>query len=327
MIGSRGHFSYVLTGLDDRPDVELAGVSPGVEGDSVEGILAWCGKNGRTPEVVPDYRDMLDRFLPDVVCVDGPFERHAAMCIEAFGRGIHVFSEKPVATTLSDLAALRAAHAKAGVHFAGMMGLRYDPAFYAAWEQVRQGAVGDVRMVNARKSYKLGERPEFYRHRDSYGGTIPWVGSHGIDWILWYAGAQVTSVCARHSTVGNRGHGELEATAICQFELERDILATLSIDYLRPMAAPTHGDDRVRVVGTEGVIEVRDGGVFLIRRGGEGEQTIEPACDREIFRDFVSQIEGRGPGLVSADETFELTRICLLALQSADQGRIVSCRT
>jgi len=252
---------------------------------------------------------------------------HADMCLEAFRRGMAVFCEKPVALTPADLARLRSAHADSGVHFAAMMGLRYDPAFFTAWRAVRDGAIGAVRLIDARKSYRLGQRPAFYHRRETYGGTIPWVGSHAIDWIHWFSGAPFRTVYGAHSTRHNRDHDQLELTALCQFTLGDEIFASASIDYLRPPRAPTHGDDRVRVAGTEGVIEVRGGAVYLINDHADGEQTPACECPRQIFCDFVDQVRGRSEALLDAADTFAVTEACLLARQSADEGRQKSFET
>jgi predicted dehydrogenase len=329
MIGVRGHNGYVLAGLERLPRVRLVGLSPGTDEDDVESLRLWAEGHGHTPEVIEDYRAMLDRLKPDVVSICGPLELHAQMCIDAFQRGIHVFCEKPVATTLEDLARLKAAYDEANVHaadaikFAGMMGLRYAPAFYTAWQAVQRGAVGEVRLLNTRKSYKLGQRPPYYRDRETYGGTIPWVGSHAIDWIYWFSGVTFRSVYATHSTLYNREQGDLEVSALCHFTLANAVYASASLDYFRPVSAPTHGDDRVRVVGTEGVIEVQGGEVFLINEEAEGEQCLAPACDKQIFQDFVMHVAGETTALLDAQDTFIVTEACLLARQSADEGRIV----
>ncbi len=320
-IGVRGHTGYVLDSLAEMPRVAVTGVCAGCD-DDVSPLVEACQTLGQAPQIFADWRRMLDRAEPDVLVVAGPFEKHAEICAEAFGRGLHVFCEKPVAMTLKELAMLRAAHAASGVHFAAMMGMRYDPAFYAAHVAVVAGAVGQIRLINTRKSYKLGQRAEFYRHRDTYGGTIPWVGSHAIDWIHWFAGRPFESVYATHSTAHNRDHGELETSALCQFTLADDIVASASIDYYRPDGAPSHGDDRIRVAGTDGVIEVVDGQITLI--GADGAEILRPHRDRWIFEDFVNQVEGRGPALIGPADTVAVAEACLLARQSADEGRVIS---
>ncbi len=88
-----------------------------------------------------------------------------------------------------------------------MLSSRYIPGFHAVWSAVQDGAVGEPLLINALKSYKLGTRHPMYTHRATYGGTIPWVAIHGIDWIHWITGGAITDVSACHTTRGNGGHG------------------------------------------------------------------------------------------------------------------------
>ena len=323
MIGDRGHNRYVLDGLPNVPHVRVAALSPGSKEDNVDALKEWCDAHGHSPQIFEDYGHMLDEVKPDVVSVCGPFELHAEMSIEALRRGIHVFCEKPVALTLPDLDRLKTAYAEAQVGFGAMLGLRYAPEFYSAWRAVRDGAVGSVRLVNTRKSYRLGQRPSYYTQRETYGGTIPWVGIHAIDWILWFSGERFLSVHARHSAQYNHGFGDLEVSALCQFTLSNEVLASASVDYLRPATASTHGDDWVRIVGTAGVIEVRQGKVYVINDDAIGEVELPAANERQIFEDFIADIEGKGKSLLDAQEIFAATEACLLARQSADTGRTV----
>lgn len=319
--GVRGHYGYVFEELDQLPDVRITGICSGCA-DDLSPLSERCKAAGQQPAVYDDYLRMLDEQSPDAVAINGPFEQHARMSIAALERGIHVFCEKPLALTLDDLQRLEEVYARTqGVFLMAMAGLRYDPAFRTAWNAVKAGAVGAVKLIHAQKSYKLGERPDFYRSRQTYGGTIPWVGSHAIDWILWFSGSEFESVSAGHTAEDNFGHGDLEIAAQCRFWLKNGVQASADIDFLRPAAAPTHGDDRIRVVGIGGIIEVAGDRVRLIDADGERELSIKSYGG--IFRDFVRQVEGKRPALVSAQESFALTRACLLARESADTGAVV----
>jgi predicted dehydrogenase len=329
LVGNRGHLEYVFEGLRRRPHVKLAAIASGSDDVEAEELQGYCQMEGHNPLRFPagmeGYRRMLDVGGIGLVCIAGPFELHTPMCLEAFSRGVHVFCEKPVSITLAELAELKEGYrANSKVQFSAMMGLRYAPAFYTAWELVRSGTIGQVRLLNAQKSYKLGERPAYYRQRQTYGGTIPWVGSHAIDWVYWFSQARFQSVRASQSRQANRGNGSLEVSALCQFRLAGEILASVSIDYLRPATAETHGDDRLRVAGTGGVVEVRQGKVFLIRENGDSEQKIVTHCERQVFSDFIDQVEGRQAALLSADDIFRVTEACLLAQQSADEEREIA---
>ena len=323
LIGARGHVGYVFKALPDLPEVDLCAVSSG-SGESAEPLVQNAEAKGFSPKVFDDYLALLDAAKPDVVSVCGPFELHAKMCCEALERGISVFCEKPIALELADLDMIRAAYDrcdKSKTKIISMVGYRGEAPFRTAYDAVKRGLVGKVKMINTRKSYKLGIRPAYYHARATYGGTIPWVGSHALDWIYWMGGnAKFKTVHAIHDTADNRGNGDLEMTALFTCVLENDIMGSASIDYLRPAAAPTHGDDQVRVAGTLGVVEVMHGKVTLITETEAKELELLP--ERGIFYDFARHLLYGEPCVVDAEATFELTRACLAARDCADRNRI-----
>ncbi len=322
MIGGIGHNGYVFDGVRARADARIVGVAPGPAEESAAAIARQAERIDQSPKVFDNFRRMLDDEKPDIVSVACHYADHAAVAIEVIERGHHVFIEKPMATTLDDLQALERVFDNANVQLSCMLGLRYAPAFTTAWRVVDHGAIGEVRLMTAQKSYKLGKRPAWTHDRDRYGGTIPWVGSHAIDWLHWFSGARFEHVYATHSARSNRDHGELEASALCHFTMSNDIFGGVNIDYLRPGKAMSHGDDRIRVAGTDGVIEVSEGRAYLIDDQGPRDLELEPK--REIFAEFMDQIEGTAMSLISAEDAFLTTKACLLARQSADEGREIS---
>jgi predicted dehydrogenase len=324
IIGASGHAVFVLEGLRNRPagDGVLAALAPGSEGESVAQFAGTCRAEGHSPALYDDYRRMLDREKPEVVAVNPFFHDHEKVTLDLLERGIHVFAEKPLALTMEGLARIREAHAASGVRLGCMLNMRYEPAMRAAYNAVRSGAIGEVRLVHAQKSYRLGRRPEFFKKRATFGGLIPWVGSHAFDLIACMSGQRFVSVWAAHSARGNRGHEELEVSAGCLFRMTAEVVGAATIDYLRPDAAPSHEDDRVRVVGTDGVIEVRDRRATLM--GCEGVRELPPDSSTTLFGDFLDEIEGRGRCLVSTEEAFANTEAALLARESADTGQVVT---
>ena len=318
MIGARGHSYYVLNDLPKLNDLKLTAVASGDENPS--SLLA------RTEELKPksyaDWRNMLDVEKPDVLSIDGPFELHAEMCTEALKRNIHVFCEKPIAFSLEDLAAIRKAYEASSATIMSMTALRYEPAFYTAYQIMKAGKIGKVMLIQARKSYKLRTRPDFYKKRATYGGTIGWVGSHAIDWIQWFSGSSFATAYATQTTEENQGHGELEIAAQCLFTMKNGVLAQASIDFLRAPNAPTHGDDRVRVVGTKGAVEVELGKVFLTGEDGFQEITELQTPELGFFEAFMRSIKGECAPPASAEETFETTLACIMAQKAADEHKI-----
>lgn len=319
MIGCRGHSgSYVFRGIQNGAAVDLTAICGG--GDDPAGLKNAAEKYGFKPSVYDDWEKMLAEVKPDLVCVDGPFELHAKMAAAALQNGCHVFCEKPISLTLEDLDRLEAAWRKSGKHIRSMVGLRYHPAFLHAFRLVQAGTIGKIKLIRTQKSYKLGQRQDFYKKRATYGGTIPWVGSHAVDWILYYTGGQFEQVTAYHDPADNFGYGELEIAGHCLFRMSGGIIADAGVDFLRPSTAPTHGDDRVRIAGTCGVLEVMEGKVHVIDQ--EGDRFITPpAPDRDLFSDFTIELTAGRRALVSDEGTVALTRAVLLARESADTGK------
>ena len=300
VIGTCGHVGQALRVLQARDDIDLCGVAPGSPYETVGEDFA---------EILPlfgNWRQMLDEVRPALAVVSPVFGLTGEVIAACAERKISVFSEKPVAVTLPDLERVERAVKESGVAFCAMHYLRYAPAFYHAAEMVRAGAIGEVRLVTAQKSYKYGTRPVWYGDRALYGGTIPWVGIHAIDWIYHFTGKRFLSVSAR--TFGK----DPEMSAVCQFELEGGIPASINLDYYRPASAPTHDDDRIRVAGTEGVLEVCDGRIRLMN--GEGVQTLEPTEAPELLTQFLD-----GGEVISPEEIFYLTRVAILARDAADR--------
>lgn len=323
IIGSSGHFGYALNGMKRDSDLNLVGIAPGSEGESVHNIERAIDSLDMRPNKYEDFRTMLEREKPDIAVVNPYFFDTCRITREVIGRGIHAFVEKPLATELEELYRLREVYSSSDVHLAAMFGIRYTSHFKTAWSIVNEGKIGKVRIITAQKSYKLGERSELYKRRETYGGTIPWVGSHAIDWVYWFSQEEFESVYATHSGLYNQNHGDLEVSALCQFRLSNEVMGSVNIDYLRPQNAPTHDDDRLRIAGTEGIVEVYMGKVSLINGETEGIQEVDLLPEGQIFNDFVTQIQGQGSCIVSAEDSFKVTEACLKARQSADTGKIV----
>jgi predicted dehydrogenase len=322
VVGSTGHVGYVFEGLGQMPEVDIIAAAPGSKGENIESLCSTISRYGYAINRYGDYIRMLDMEKPNIVVVACYFGDHAKVSVEALKRDMHVFSEKPLATTYEDLDKLKQAYKNSNALIGGMFGLRYTPCFLTAKKVVEEGAIGEIRLMNAQKSYKLGNRGENYKNHKSYGGTIPWVGIHAIDWLYWFSGKKFLSVSASHSSMYNRGHGELEVSALCHFVMQDEIFGSVSIDYLRPSQAPTHADDRIRIVGTRGIIEVMNDRVFLINDEPREQPEMNMVSGKSVFADFINYIKGQS-SLISAEDAFIVTEACLKARESADRNSIV----
>ncbi|MBN1343563.1 MAG: Gfo/Idh/MocA family oxidoreductase [Phycisphaerae bacterium] len=320
-IGVEGHFGDVMSGIPKIEDCRLVAAARSWPEDNIKRLgktPAWT----RETKLYDDYRKMLDEVKPDIVAVFAPFARNGEVNVEAARRGCHVFSEKPIATSMADLDALRAERDKHKIRVTAMLPMRTAPAFVAAYEAVKKGRIGEPILISAQKSYRFGtSRPWYYKHRKDYGGSIPWVSIHAIDFIRYVSGLDYASVTARQAVKGHPDYPECEDCGALLFEMKNGGQATLTFDYFRPAKAPSHGDDRLRVVGTEGIVEVRlTDKTFceLITNSAGPEQLAQPDSQVNMFVDFVTELRGGKPHVLSPEDPFRATEVAIKGRESAD---------
>ena len=316
MIGTDGHTGTIIGNLSKVKGVKLA---------------AYANHNKRVSRLPKEtrlydnYEEMLEKEELDIVGVCLPYYMNARASIEAAKKKIHIITEKPVATTLTDLKMLLKTVIENKVRLTTLLDMRFSPPYQAIHKAVAEGKIGEPILVTAQKSYKFGaSRPDFYKKKETYGGTIPWVGIHAIDYIHYTTGLNFSEVTAFQ---GNKDHPDypgFEDYAGVLLRMSNEGTAMINIDYLRPETAPTHGDDRLRIIGSEGVIEIKDSGkrVELISSSTK-PVNIALLEGRSLFADFVAELRGQGKHILSPEEPFEMTRVALLAHQSANQHRII----
>ncbi len=318
-----GHIGHIFDGRQGCHEYVGAAASSPMEPVKELSRLAQERTRRELP-LFDDWREMLLRLKPDAVAVDTIFCNHAAVSCFALEQGIHVYCEKPAATMLADLERLEETASRSGALYFSMLTARYDPWFYTAKRLVEQGAIGDLLLAGGQKSYKLGRRPAYYRDRAIYGGTIPWVAIHMVDQLLWLTGRSCREVYAKQTRLYNGGQGDLETAAVLLMELEGGLPAHVNADYGRPSTAPTHGDDRVRLVGDSGVLEVRGERVYLMNGEHDGLVPLENLAPPPIFDGFLQAIDGEKNSLFADCGGFAASRVCLAARDSADTGRPIS---
>jgi predicted dehydrogenase len=267
---------------------------------------------------------MLDRERLDVVGVCNNNGERAEAVLACLERKLHVAAEKPLAVERADLDRIKQAVARSGAHLTMLLPMRFEPVYLALKQVVDSGQIGEVAQISAQKSYQAAGRAEWFKHRKTYGGTIPWIGIHMVDLMRWSSGREFTEAVSFQSHIGFPELGDMENVTGSLFRLDNGGVAILRMDYLRPETAQTHGDDRLRLAGTAGVVEYQEStGLTLMtrRRPPEIIRNVPPA--QSLFINFLQSIYlGATPALPLAD-IFRLNDIVLLARESAERHQIV----
>ena len=238
--------------------------------------------------------------------------QHVPTSLPLLDAGYHLLLEKPFATSEDEAwqlvhAARRNARTVGICHV-----LRFAPFYAAVRARVAEGAIGEVCQAAMQKSYRLGERPEWQRSRETFSGIIPFVGIHALDLIRWVTGRDFTQGAAWCSNVGHPAMRDLEDNACVALQLDNGASASARLDYCRPAKAPTHGDDRLRVAGNEGVIEwMYTADQLTLLTNSEEPRVVELDEPIDQFANFVSSFYEGTPSWVPAEDCIRMTEICL----------------
>ncbi len=151
------------------------------------------------PKIYHDYRKMLDELQKelDVVLVSTPDHHHAPACIRAIERGLHAFSQKPLAHNIAECRKLAEAAEKHNVLTQmgnqGHCGEGYRRLLECMWA----GAIGDVlethtifnRDFGGAGGIPPGKPCPKHVHWNEWIGPAPYReyhdGLHSVSWRNW----------------------------------------------------------------------------------------------------------------------------------------------
>jgi len=324
LIGLKGHQSRVLSGASQLGGFEVVGIAE-ADDDKIAGTKRRYASLMADAPVFEDWRRLLDHSTMDICCVCDEngvrFEQLKALT----QLGVHIVTEKPLTTTIDDLNRLQQMRAEATGRLTMLLTMRHEAAYAHARRLIQEGAIGEPSLVTSQKSYRLETRPDWFQSFERLGGTIPYIGIHAVDLMSWVTGLDYTHVAALQGKHGKREiMGETESHASLLLRMNNGASATARLDYLRPQTAPTHGDDRLRIAGTEGVLEVGPDKKIQLATTQLPPHEIEPEPTSNLFVDFIEAIRADRPSRIPEEDCFGVTRVVLKARQAADEQTLVA---
>jgi len=322
LLGLDGHYGEILDPLKHLPDVELVAVSDADAGKAKR-VIDGAGVPSARPYA--DYREMLDREQFDVIAVCNNNGERAQAILACAARKLHVIAEKPLAIHRRDLDRVRRAVEHSGIKLSMLLPMRFSSPYLAMKKVVERGEIGEVAQIAAQKSYKAGERPEWMKRRSTFGGAIPWIGIHMVDLMRWSSGLEFTEVASFQTRIGDfPGIGEMENVTGSLFRLDNGGVALLRMDYLRPETAPSHGDDRLRLAGTRGIVEYQEAtGVTLLPAHGKPAVLRDLPAEQSVFVDFLESVYAGKPAALPLTDIYRVSDIVLRAREAAERNRML----
>ena len=292
-----------------------------------------------------DYRQMLDDASLDLVSLCVPNFLHKEITLEVAERGVHIISEKPLATTLADAEAMVGGCAKNDVKLMYAEDWLFAPALRRAKELLEEGAIGRLLYLKAKESHSGSH--SIYAQKIEYcgGGALIHLGIHPIGFARWFVGDEVTEVTGHVS--GGRSenllheHFEGEDWAGATLTFENGVRAQIDANYI------TYGgmDDQVEIYGSEGTLQIdltQSSPIHAFSLTGfdyaieKSETTIgwtRPAIDEEWMLGYPQEIahfvdcvqHDREPMWgARGEDGLEALRIVVAAYESAKAGRKIT---
>ena len=216
--------------------------------------------------IVEGYQALLDDSEVDAVYIATPHPGHAEWAIKAAEAGKHVLIEKPMALSAFEADAVFHAHSKAGTFAGEAFMYRLHPATAKLGQLIRDGAIGDVRMIQSSFGFQMAEFNPKHRlfANDLAGGGILDVGGYPVSMSRFIAGAAAGQPFLDPVKVAGTAHLGEERTdewSAALLTFDNGIVAQVSCAVFVAL------DNVLRIHGATGRIEVP---AFWFAGGGPG---------------------------------------------------------
>ena len=211
------------------------------------------------PEEFTDLKEMLlsatsGAIKIDLIVLATPSGFHSKQVIEIAKAGIHVCTEKPMATTWSDGLNMVAACDKAKVRLFVVKQNRFNSTIQLVKKQLLAERFGKLSIVNVNVFW---HRPQKYYDQDNWRGTWELDGgalmnqaSHYVDLLDWLIGP-VGSISASIATIGR--NIEVEDSAALQLKWKSGTLGTMAVSML---TYPKNLEGSITIIGEKGTVRI-----------------------------------------------------------------------
>jgi predicted dehydrogenase len=297
--------------LNDTPDGALVAVASR-SGDRSAALAREFG----VPVHHPSYEALIDDGRVDVVYVATHHPLHRRLAVRAAEAGKHVLCEKPMAVHHADAALIVDAARRSDVFLLEAFAYRCHPQTDRLIELLRNGVIGDVRVIDAVFGYDAGPKPDNHLMvPELAGGSILDVGCYTTAMAHLVAavatGGRVSQPIdvAGAACIGSTG---VDLSAAATLTFEGGILARVGCSIQANL------DSSLRIDGSEGSITVpspwlpgRIGSTaeIAVQRPSGAAEVITIPMQADVYAIEVATVDRsiiagqRSPSVMSWDES------------------------
>lgn len=200
---------------------------------------------------------------PDGVIICSENANHRPLAEMAAGAGVHVLSEKPLATTVEDAQAMIAACQQAGVQLMTAFPMRFSAPVIEVKKLLDTGQLGRVFGCSATNQGQIPRLHTSYP-RDWFvdktlagGGAAADHTVHVADLLRWLLGCEVVEVYADLNNIFySSADLDVETGGLVMLAFETGAIATIDCSWSKPPNYPTWGGLTMELVGENGLVTV-----------------------------------------------------------------------
>ena len=305
----------VIPGAHASEKVELVAVASREQRRAEEYASTW-----KIPRAYGSYEALLEDPDVDAVYISLPNTMHGEWSIRSLEAGKHVICEKPFSRHPADVEEAFDAAERTGRLLTEAFMYRHNPQTARVAELIREGAIGELRVVRTAFSYSLYDPENIRLRTDVDGGSLMDVGCYCVSGSRLLAG-EPESVYGQAYT-GPTGTDWVFAGAL---RFPGDVVALFDCGTSLP------DRDELEAIGTEGSLFLDDPWhatmpVIEVRRTDGVERV---TLDREDsyrleLENLADAIAGEAPLLLGREDALGQARTIDALFRSAETGESVS---
>ena len=302
----------LLAGAAESPDVDVVAVGSRDLGRAKE----FAGRHG-IPRAYGSYDELLADPDVEAVYIPLPNTMHCEWSIRAIEAGKHVLCEKPMSRHPAEVEEAFAAAEREGRLLSEAFMYRHHPQSAKLVELVRDGAIGELRLVRSAFSYALFDTDNIRLRTDVEGGALMDVGCYCVSGSRLLAGEPEAVSGAAYL-----GPTVTDWVFTGWLRFPGDVLATFDC------ATTLTNRDELEAIGTEGSLFLDDPWhclrpVIELRRGGSVERIeVTPGNPYRLeLENLGTAIRGAGSPLLGRDDAVAQARVIEALFTSAESGR------
>ena len=275
----------------------------------------------KIPQAYGSYEELLADPEIDVIYNPLPNNLHAAWTIKAVQAGKHVLCEKPLALSVEEVDAVKAASEKYGRVVAEAFMYCHHPQTLKVQEIVKNGTLGTLKLIRGSFSFLLSRDGDIRLQPELGGGSIWDIGCYPISYTRSVLGQDPHEVFGWQVT----GPTGIDETFAGQMKFANDVFTQFDSSFVLPFHT------FMEIVGSEATLNIprpfkpeTDEKIYLTSE--DKTETIK-IKGQELYIGEVEDMAdaillGRSPRL-SLDDSRGNVKTILSLLESARKGRPV----